>query len=156
MASQDLIEWRRTKVIEYLAKGKSLTEISKILITSLPTISRDVKELREEAKQKQQDYIDNELPFQHKLAVTNLDKIIEEAWKIYESEEDARSKIATLNVIAEAVMKKQAVLGDPEQIEKAIKFVSSLRIRKIEQDVEDDGNGSSSTDDGVEEISTGK
>jgi hypothetical protein len=138
MTTQDLIEWRRAKVVEYVAKGKSLTEIAEILKVSLPTISRDVKDLREEAKQKQQDYIDNELPFQHKLAVSNLDKIIEEAWKLYESEEDSRSKIAALNVIAEAVMKKQAVLGDPEQIEKAIRVVAQLRKQLQEDSSGDD------------------
>ncbi len=73
--------------------------------------------------------IEDDLPWRHKLAVANFDKIIKEGWAIYESETDSKTKLNTLNVLSDAVMKLQAVLGDPEVIESAIKTVSQLKSK---------------------------
>ncbi|AFU58301.1 hypothetical protein Ngar_c13630 [Candidatus Nitrososphaera gargensis Ga9.2] len=123
----DLIEWRRSQVLSMLATGLSQTEIADMLKVAVSTVNKDIKKIRLEAKAKQQDYIDNELPFQHKLAVASLDKVLEEAWQIFRTEKAVKARLAALEIIADSTMKKQAVLGDPAQIEKAIKLVNRLR-----------------------------
>jgi hypothetical protein len=131
--SDRLIKWRREQVWEYRSMGLSINEIVEILKNkpeikiSHGTVHNDLKVKQAEIQENFKGYIENELPMQHSLAVTGLDRVIKEAWRIYTKADDQKAALAALNVISDATMKKQAVLGDPAQIEKAIKLVSKLR-----------------------------
>jgi len=135
--------WRREKVWELRAKGYTLHEIvdemkaghSDVKI-SHGTVINDLKVKAQEIAESFKSYIEEELLHQHRLAVSGLDAIIKEAWKIYNSEDDSKTKLAALNVVSNAIMNKQAVLGDPEQIQKAIKVVSQLKSRLKKDDEE--------------------
>ena len=60
---QQIIEWRRAKVMELLSKGESnQSEIDRILQVDKSIISRDVTYLREQAKHNIKKYIDEWLP----------------------------------------------------------------------------------------------
>jgi hypothetical protein len=128
-----LIQWRRDKVWELRACGKTFDEIVEELKPkpsikiSHGTVARDLSAKQREIKEGFKHYIEEELPVQHNLAVTGLDKVIKEAWNIYEKADDQKSALAALNVISDATMKKQAVLGDPAQIERALKAVARFR-----------------------------
>src|SRR5689334_16744210 len=73
---RELIQWRRAQALSYYAAGKTMSQIADILKVDISTISRDIAYLREECMQKQAEYIEAELPFRHKLRVTNMDKAI--------------------------------------------------------------------------------
>ena len=55
-----------------------------------------------------------------------LDRVIKESWRIYARASDDRTRLAAMSIISDATMKKQAVPGDPAQIEKAIRLVAKL------------------------------
>lgn len=112
-----------------LASGHTMTQIADKFKVEVSTISRDIEHLRKQARERQQVYIDEELPFQHRLAVASLDRVIEEAWRIFGSENGPKARLVALTVVSDAIMKKQSVLGDPSQIQRAIGAVSRLRGR---------------------------
>jgi DNA-binding transcriptional regulator LsrR (DeoR family) len=142
-SSDEQIEWRRSKIIELASQGLSQREIAHVMKVSVGTVNGDLQFLRQRAKVNIQRFIEDELPHQHELAVTGLDKVIKESWKLFDKEQDSKAKLQALNVVSDAIMKKQAVLGDPSQIEKAIKIVAKLS----KQARENEGNGSSEKDE---------
>jgi hypothetical protein len=157
--SDTMRTWRRDKVWEMKSMGRTIDEIVEKLKPkegikiSHGTVHNDLKFRQKQIEASFKNYIDKELPIQHNLAVTGLDRIINEGWKIYEKAEDQKTALAALDVISDAIMKKQAVLGDPAQIERAIKLVSSLKKRNAENEPEDDGHNSAATEDKVREES---
>lgn len=128
-----LLEWRRVQVIDYLAQGKRQSEIATILKVDPSTISRDYKFLRQEAKDKQAEYLENEIPFRHRLRVASMDKAIAELWALLEKETDNKGKKAILDSITDALIKQAAIDGDPIAIERAIRTVAKLRKTIQEQ-----------------------
>lgn len=90
------------------------------------TVVNDLQTKYREIRDNFRSYIDD-LPQQHRLAITGLDKIQYEAWRIFERATESRTKLAALSVIQDAIMSKQACLGDPEQITQAIKTIARLR-----------------------------
>lgn len=131
--TEHAIEWRRSQVIELASQGLTQREISMRLKVSVGTINGDIKHIRHQAKETISSYIEDDLPYQHKLAVVGLDKIIKESWAIYESDkEDTKTKLQALNIISDAIMKKQAVLGDIEQIQRAIDVIAQMKRNLVE------------------------
>lgn len=122
-----LLEWRRTQVIDYLAQGKRQSEIATILKVDPSTVSRDVKLLRQEAKDKQTEYLENEIPFRHRLRVASMDRAIAELWALLDKESDSKGKKAILDSITDALIKQAAIDGDPVAIERALRTVAKLR-----------------------------
>lgn len=129
--------------MDELKKGHTDVKIS------LGTIHADLKEKQAELAESFKSYIENELPHLHRLAVTGLEQVLKEAWRIYESDSDNKTKLHALAVIQSAIMNKQSVLGDPSQIERAIKVVA--KIRKTIQSSDDSSNSGNSTEDQKEE-----
>lgn len=107
------------------------------------TVYNDLKVKQKQIEKDFANYIEKDLPIQHNLAVTGLDKVIKEAWRLYQETSDKRAQLVALTVIADATMKKQAVLGDPAQIEKAIKTVAQIKkqietsTKPVEPDVQE-------------------
>ena len=59
---QQIIEWRRAKVMELLSKGESnQSEIARILQVDKSIVCRDIAYLREQAKSNIKRYIDERL-----------------------------------------------------------------------------------------------
>ena len=117
-----------------------MTEIAVTLKLDTSTVSRDIKLIREEAKLKQAEYIESELPFRHKLRAAAMDKAIKELWQLFYKENDSRAKKAILDSITEALLKQAAIDGDPLAIEKAIKLTASLQ-KKIPDKESEPCNG---------------
>ena len=60
---QQIVEWRRAKVMELLSKGESnQSEIARILQVDKSIICRDISHLRQQAKHNIRKYIDERLP----------------------------------------------------------------------------------------------
>lgn len=126
-------EWRREKIWELKAKGfthrEILEELSKdpLLKISLGTITRDLQQKQAEIKENFQRYVEDELPAQHQLALTNLKNVNKEAWRIFEKSQDDKTKLAALHTAQEAQAAINTLLGDPEFIAKAITVAGKLR-----------------------------
>lgn len=130
-----LIEWRRARIIEYLAIGKKQSEIATILKVDPATVSRDVKYLRKHAKVKHGQYIEN-LPFEHQKSLVSIDKAHAELWALFEQASDVKQRKGILDSIGEIVIKRQILLGDPEHIDRALKAVARIRKQLAEQQQE--------------------
>jgi IS30 family transposase len=128
---QSLKEWRRSQVLELFASGKSMTAISEALKVDISTVSRDIARMRRQAISKQSEYIEN-LPFEHLMSIASITKAHTELWRLYEKEQDAKRKREILDSIAEVVIKRQILLGDPEQIQRALKTVSRIKAEILQ------------------------
>lgn len=150
-----LIKWRKEKVWELRSCGLTIDEIVESLKPkqgikiSHATVHRDLKAKEKEIKAHFTDYIEKELPVQHSLAVTGLDRVIKESWRIYARTSDDRTRLAAMSIISDATMKKQAVLGDPAQIEKAIRLVGKVRADLANRD--EDGQEQAHSTAGLKE-----
>ena len=114
-----LIKWHKEKVWELKSCGLTIDEVVESLKPkqgikiSHATVHRDLKTKEKEIESHFRDYIEKELPGQHSLALTGLDRVIKESWRINARASDDRTRLAAISIISDATMKKQVVLGDP-------------------------------------------
>ncbi|MEO9319111.1 MAG: hypothetical protein ABI361_00395 [Nitrososphaera sp.] len=143
---RELIEWRYNKEIELSSKGLNQNEIAQFLKLDKSTISKDFKHLRRRAKEGIAGYIENVLPLEHEKSIVGLDAVIREAWSFALSDKhDPRIRIQALGVVSDAIMKKQAVLGDPSLISKVLKTVGRLKEQLLHQTTESPSEKSGET-----------
>src|ERR671929_1022840 len=91
---QQIIEWRRAKVMELVSKGESnQSEIARTLQISIGTVNRDLSILRQQAKHNIKKYIDERLPEEYEKCLVGLNAITKEAWITAHNTEDKREKI---------------------------------------------------------------
>jgi hypothetical protein len=73
---QQIIEWRRAKVMELLSKGESnQSEIARILRVDKSIICRDIAYIRQQAKDNIKKYIDERLPEEYDKCLVELNAI---------------------------------------------------------------------------------
>lgn len=94
------IEERRRQVASMLAKSKTESEIAKELNISQPTISIDIKALKEMSTRFVYDLAKSDLSFYYKQKLDSLDQVKREAWKLYDSTETTiKEKLLALKII---------------------------------------------------------
>jgi hypothetical protein len=80
---QQLIEWRRSKVLEYHSQGYSMTEITNMLhVKNVSTISRDLEYLREKAQENLKTHIQQKLPEEFQRCLTGMNQVLKLCWQI--------------------------------------------------------------------------
>jgi len=114
--------------VRMIATGFTQTSIANSIGVDKSTISLDLQAIRQEAKEGICDHIEETFPFVHKKTIAVFDEIIKQAWvTASQSLADQRVVLQALNVISDAVMNRQQVLGDSQYIEKAIRKVVEIR-----------------------------
>jgi hypothetical protein len=122
---QQIIEWRRAKVMELLSKGENnQSEIARILQVDKSIICRDIAYLRQQAKNNIKRYIDERLPEEYEKCLVGLTAITKEAWDTAQNTEDRREKIQALSLAKECYSMKLDLLTNATVVEDAIRFVS--------------------------------
>src|ERR1051326_149581 len=122
---QQIIEWRRAKVMELLSKGESnQSEIARILQVDKSIISRDVAFIREQSRTNIKRYIDERLPEEYEKCLVGLNAITKEAWNTAQQTEDKREKIQALSLAKECYSMKLDLLTNATVVDDAIRFVS--------------------------------
>ena len=128
---QQIIEWRRAKVMELLSKGKSnQSEIARILQVDKSIISRDVAYLRQQTKENIKKYIDERLSEEYEKCLVGLIAITKEAWTTLQQTEDKREKIQALSLAKDCYSMKLDLLANATVVDDAIKFVSQKAYNK--------------------------
>jgi hypothetical protein len=80
---QHLIEWRRSKVLEYHSQGYSMTEITNMLhVKNVSTVSRDLEYLREKAQENLKSHIQQKLPEEFQRCLTGMNQVLKLSWQI--------------------------------------------------------------------------
>jgi hypothetical protein len=152
--------WRREKVWELKSKGYThreiIEEISRkdpLVKISLGTVNNDLTRKQAEIRANFQRYIEQDLVAHHHLALTNLQAINKEAWKIFEKATDEKVKLSALHTAQEAQSAINATLGDPEFIAKAMKVAGRLRKQlDITTNATSNSNTGNSTEGENEEL----
>jgi hypothetical protein len=133
----DLIAWRRAQVLEHLATGKTHQQIADILHVSRPTITQDIGHIRQQIKEKQSQYLEDEIPYRHTLRTAGMDKAIKELWALFEKETDSRQKKGILDSLTDAYIKQASIDGDPVAINSALKKIARVR-KRLEESTQSD------------------
>jgi hypothetical protein len=132
MQQNQIIEWRRAKVMEFLSKGETnQSEIARILQVDKSIICRDIACLRQQAKQNIRKYIDERLPEEYEKCLVGLNAITREAWNTAQSTEDKREKIQALSLAKECYSMKLDLLTNATVVDDAIRFVSDRSKEKL-------------------------
>ena len=98
--SKYAIEARRRQVASMLARSMNESEIAKELNISQPTISTDIKALKEMSTRFVYDLAKSNLSFFYKQKLDSLDEVKREAWKIFNSESTStKEKLLSLKII---------------------------------------------------------
>jgi hypothetical protein len=122
---QQIIEWRRAKVMELLSKGESnQSEIARILQVDKSIVCRDIAYLRQQAKENIKRYIDERLPEEYEKCLVGLTAITKEAWNTAANTEDKREKIQALSLAKECYSMKLDLLTNAIVVDDAIRFVA--------------------------------
>jgi hypothetical protein len=146
---QQIIEWRRAKVMELLSKGENnQSEIARILQVDKSIICRDIGYLRQQSKNNIKRYIDERLPEEYEKCLVGLNAITREAWNTAQITEDKREKIQALSLAKECYSMKLDLLTNATVVDDAIRFVSqkSKENLKSSNSNEDDKEESNEPD----------
>jgi hypothetical protein len=79
---EDLIEWRRAKVLELSSQGHNQSEIARIMQVGISTINRDVIFLRYRAQENLQKHIQEKLPEEYQRCLTGVNLVLKLSWQI--------------------------------------------------------------------------
>jgi transposase len=73
---EDLIQWRRAKVLELSSQGHNQSEIAKILQVGISTINRDAIYLRQQAQENLKSHIQQKLPEEYQRCLTGMNQVL--------------------------------------------------------------------------------
>jgi DNA-binding transcriptional regulator LsrR (DeoR family) len=128
--SRDLINWRRSKVLDYLSKGFTQDEIADILKVSQPTIQRDIKFIRTHSKKHLRTFISERLPEEVDKAFTSFDSIIKRAWQTADSTEDDKVRLQALNLVKETFAAKMDLCSNVDIVNHVIGLARDQSVTK--------------------------
>jgi hypothetical protein len=92
----ELINWRRSQVIDLLAIGHNQEEIAKILQVSPALISYDMQYLRKEAMENISEYTIKQYPIWYKACIVAIQKSMKIYWDMAQKAQDNKEKIMAL------------------------------------------------------------
>jgi hypothetical protein len=125
MQQNQIIEWRRAKVMELLSKGENnQSELARILQADKSIVCRDIAYPRQQSKDNIKKYIDERLPGEYEKCLVGLNAITKEAWDTAQQTEDKREKIQALSLAKECYSMKLDLLTNATVVDIAIRFVS--------------------------------
>jgi hypothetical protein len=102
---QELIEWRRSQVIELISKGKNLTQTAEILRVDVSTVCRDYQYIRENANKVLKKYFAETVPLEVTKCLSRLNAISNEAWKMAEQDGiNEKTKLSALSLAQDAAL----------------------------------------------------
>jgi hypothetical protein len=128
----DMIEWRRAKVLELSSQGYNQSEIATIMQVGISTINRDAIYLRQQAQENLKIHVQQKLPEEYQRCLTGMNQVLKLSWQIANN---ARQNGQNLNDNSNAITigddrtKLQACSQAGVVITDAIKFVQTSKER---------------------------
>ncbi len=152
------IEWRRSKVLEYLAQGLNQRQIAEKLQLDPSTISSDVAVLRQQSKERIRTHLEDRLPFAFETCLTRLEASMRQANEILNSTEDKRTKLQAIQIINDSTSKYMDLLTHTGTVEAAMSYaekkanrhVSDISTKKDKTDGKEQNNQEVTTDNDTE------
>jgi uncharacterized OsmC-like protein/DNA-binding CsgD family transcriptional regulator len=101
-AKQQHILWRRERIAELSAQGRTEREIAAILKVSLGTVSRDTSILNKQAQDNLRYHIQERLPARYQSCQNGLSQVLKMAWNIVTQESiNHTNKLQALSLISD-------------------------------------------------------
>jgi hypothetical protein len=139
--SRQNIQLRRAEVLRLQAMGESESSIARSLSCSQALISLDVAYLRESAKNKIAEHLDN-LAYELDKVVTGLDLLLKKAWawsntQVNNEQIPVKDKVMILSLISDIYNLKWQLLTDkdPNAIHHATNYVNNAK-EELEKQIE--------------------
>lgn len=128
---QDLIDWRRTKVIESNSKGQTQSEIAEALFVGVGTVNRDLSWFRDQARESITKFVEK-IQEEHEKSMIGLNAILREAWALSEKAKDSKEKLQALSLAKECYALREELICNAPLIDEALKFGSENINNKTE------------------------
>jgi hypothetical protein len=143
---QQQIDWRRNKLSEYLVKGMTLPDISRVMNIPYDTLYKDQCFLTEQARQNMKNHI-ADLPFNIKQATDGLNRLISMLYDIQDLEvmkahgRDRKTtdhvRVMAIGLIKDCIKEKIGILTSQGAINHALDFVEMAKQQVKEEFNED-------------------
>ena len=121
------IELRRSAALELAAKGYSQTEIAQKLNYHKSTISNDIRYLKEKAKEQFKRHVEQELPYEHRVAIQGLQYVKRQAITIAEQTQDERIKLHALALFKDVDSDLWHLHSEGEVLGEALEFIKQRK-----------------------------
>ena len=131
-----LIQLRRDDILDLLGQGMKQSQIAQKLGVSKATISLDIQFLGCRAEDGLRNHIQSTLPLQYDKAMSAFNQVLSRVWNIAENTHDERTKLQAYNQFVECHKYIMEMSASSPRITSALKYVSDLENKKLEQEQE--------------------
>src|ERR687898_2563993 len=121
--TKSAIQWRRSRVLSYMSKGWSQSDIAKELSLHPSTISLDVQWLKEQSKKELETHLSDRLPFEYARAMTGINTVLKRVSDISDSATDNKTKMECLKLQMDLYRSLMSLATDGGIVERAMKTV---------------------------------
>jgi transcriptional regulator len=131
---------RQARVLTLHSKGYSQSEIANLLNTNQSTVSRDLSEIKKEARKTIELYVREEIPNEFQIYISGLNEIIKSLWDIVDNKENnniaIRDRTYVLSLLMQCYTKRiEMLIGGPES-----KLNATAHMRTIKNQEADENN----------------
>jgi hypothetical protein len=121
---QDLIDWRRSIVIEEISKCKTQSEIAGKLSVGIGTVNRDISWFQAQARENIAKFVEK-IQVEHEKSIIGIDAILRQSWALTEQAKDTKEKLQALTLAKECYALKEDLICNGPVIDEALKFVEN-------------------------------
>lgn len=126
-SKQDLIEWRREKILLLSSQGYSQRDIAEQIKVSVGTVNNDISFLREQAKENIKKYVDEKIPEEYEKCLIGLNSILKESWSMSNTAVDKREKIEALKLARDCYSMRLDLLTNSNVINDSMRFIEKSK-----------------------------
>ena len=156
----DMIEWRRSKVLELSSQGHNQSEIAQIMQVGISTINRDAIFLRQQAQENLKIHVQQKLPEEYQRCLTGMNQVLKLSWQIANNNSpkqngqdlndnsntvttgDDRTRLQALSLINDCYKYIMDLMTNGVVITDAIKFVQTNKEKLTTMSTKEEDNGS--------------
>jgi hypothetical protein len=156
--NDDMIEWRRAKVLELSSQGHNQSEIATIMQVGISTINRDAIYLRQQAQENLKIHFQQKLPEEYQRCLTGMNQVLKLSWHIANNKQsdqdhnnnnnnnntlttgDGKTRLQALSLINDCYKYRMDLTTNGLVITDAIKFVQSNKDKLTMSSKEDNNS----------------
>jgi transcriptional regulator len=137
---QQLMEWRRDKVIMLSSRGLTQSEIARELHVDRSLISRDMTYIRQQAQQHLKTHIQERMPEEYHKVEVSIGQVLKKAWEIVDKTADERIRLQALALIRECNANRLEMITNGTVVSDALKYVNG-KAEKLKTSVTNANTG---------------
>jgi hypothetical protein len=123
-SKQRHLDWRRERVAELSAQGRTEREIATILKVGLGTVCRDLSFVNKQARDNLKFHLQERLPAQLAKCQSGLDQVLKIAWNMIITDSIKPTKLQALSLISDCYRHQMDLSTSSPVIAEAMEFVN--------------------------------